>query len=65
MASEPIPSIPSMPENLSDDVPADVDFTAVMARAQAQLIHFTGLNYSSNEDMTQKLRAFGLEKAAQ
>jgi len=57
MASEPIPSIP---ENLSDDVPADVDFTAVMARAQATLIHTTGLNYQANEDMAQKLRALGL-----
>lgn len=49
----------SVPEELADDVPTDVDFQAVMARAQATLLHLGGLQYQATEDLTQKLAAIG------
>jgi len=64
MASEPSET-GSIPENLADDVPVDVDFTALMARAQGQLIMTGGRAYQANEDLKQKLAAFGLGPPAQ
>lgn len=60
MASEPSDTTASIPENLADDVPTDVDWTALMARSQNTLIHTTALQYQANADMEQKLRMFGL-----
>ncbi len=54
MASESS-EIGSIPENLADDVPSDVDFTALMARSQAQLIMQTGREVQANQDLREKL----------
>ena len=59
MADEP-PATGSIPENLADDVPSDVDFTALMARSQAQLVHVGGMAFSGNSDLEAKLKMFGL-----
>lgn len=55
MANEPLDAAGSIPENLADDVPTDVDFTALMARSQAQIIAQTGRYTQSNQDLREKL----------
>mgnify|MGYP006935471783 CR=1 FL=1 len=58
MADE-LPPTGSIPENLADDVPSDVDFTAMMARSQAQLVLIGGMNYAANSDLEKKMAIFG------
>lgn len=60
MADEPTASIP---EDLADDVPTDVDFTAIMARAQAHLILVTGMAYQANQDLKEKVDALSAKEA--
>lgn len=42
------------------DAQIDADFTSVMARAQATLIHHGGQAAAFNDDLAQKLALFGL-----
>lgn len=51
------PTTGSIPETLALDAPNDVDFTAVMARAQAQLVYSGGLTFAANADLESKLKA--------
>jgi hypothetical protein len=48
-----------VPEGMSQDVPFDVDFSAMLARSQAGLIAMGGLSYQANEDLKQKLQMLG------
>ncbi len=62
MADE-LPTTGSIPENLADDVPSDVDFTAMMARSQAQLLLIGGMSYAANADLEKKMAIFGAAPA--
>ncbi len=58
MASEPQANqilSGSIPENLADDVPHDVDFNALMARSQSQLLMQTAREVQANQDLREKL----------
>lgn len=55
MADEPTEVTGSIPEALSDDAPTDIDFNAMLARSQAQLIMQTGREYQANVDLKEKV----------
>lgn len=55
MADEPQATTGSVPEGLSVDAPHDVNWNALMARSQSQLITQTGREVQANEDLREKL----------
>lgn len=50
----------SVPEGLAADTPGDVDFTAVMSRAQQTLTHAIGIAAHQSADRRQMMRDFGV-----
>lgn len=50
----------SVPEGLAADTPGDVDFTAVMSRAQQTLIHAIGIAAHQSASRRQIMQDLGL-----
>ena len=59
---EETPTTGSEPEGLAADFPVDVDFNAVLARAQAHLVLQGGMAYADNADLRQKVTDLALMK---
>jgi hypothetical protein len=57
------PPTGSIPEDLADDAPVDVDYNAVIARAQAHLVIQGGMAYADNADLRQKITDLAQLKA--
>lgn len=55
MADESQETTGSIPEALSDDAPTDVDFNALMARSQAQVLMQTARETQANDDLREKV----------